>query len=273
MAPQDPTLIDHVTAMIITFNEAPNIGRVLEKLAWVRRVLVIDSGSTDETLEIIARHPGAKVLTRGFDSFAAQCNFGLDHIKTEWVLSLDADYVLSDALIEELRALSPSATVSGYRAAFRYAIHGAPLRGTLYPPRTVLYRKARARYVDVGHAHRVVVTGEMRPLAGVIVHDDRKPLSRWFASQQSYALREARHLLDTPAAELSRTARLRRLAWPAPLLAPAYALLVKGCILDGWAGWFYVLQRLLAETMIALAIIDFRLGPPSDRQPSGRASS
>ena len=62
---------------------------------------------------------------------------------TPWVLSLDADYELSDDFVTELQSLAPAATTGGYRAKFIYRIYGRPLRGTLYPPRTVLYEKTR----------------------------------------------------------------------------------------------------------------------------------
>jgi glycosyltransferase involved in cell wall biosynthesis len=58
--------------MILTLNEEANIGRTLAKLTWARRILVIDSGSTDRTLEIIRQHPQVVVLRRDFDSAAAQ---------------------------------------------------------------------------------------------------------------------------------------------------------------------------------------------------------
>ncbi len=97
------------------------------------------------------------------------------------------------------------------------------------------------------------------PLAGVIYHDDRKPLARWFDSQQRYARIEARYLLETPSAKLTRSDRIRRLGWLAPIGVLFYSLFVKGCILDGWPGWYYALQRLCAETLIALEILDRRL--------------
>ena len=65
-----------LTALIITFNEEPNIGRVLERLGWVPRVVVLDSGSTDATLAICATFANVEVFTRPFDSFAGQCNHG-----------------------------------------------------------------------------------------------------------------------------------------------------------------------------------------------------
>jgi hypothetical protein len=196
---------------------------------------------------------------RDFTDFASQCNFGINLVSTPWVLSLDADYELSEQLVMELKSLFPTEETAGFQARFIYRIYGRPLRGSLYPQRVVLYRKRGAVYRNEGHGHRVSVSGTVLPLSGPIYHDDRKPLAHWFSSQQRYAFREAEHLLNSNRTTLSRTDRLRRIGWPAPLVVLPYTLLIKGCLLDGWAGWFYALQRMLAEIMIALAIIDLRL--------------
>ena len=155
--------------------------------------------------------------------------------------------------------LSPESDTVGYRAGFVYQIYGHALRGTLYPPRVVLYQKDRATYKNEGHGHRVAIDGRVLPLASTIYHDDRKPLTRWFQSQQRYARDKAAHLLAADPVTLRITDRLRRMAWPAPLAVFSYTLIAKGCLFDGWPGWFYVLQRVLAEVMIALEIIDKRL--------------
>jgi glycosyltransferase involved in cell wall biosynthesis len=252
-------VIDGVTPILITFNEAPNIARTLNKLGWARRIVVVDSGSSDGTLEILVRYPQVALFKRTFDNFADQCNFGLAQVQTEWALSLDADYELSDSLTQELSNLGEEAGVAGYRVSFVYRIHGRPLRGTLYPPRVVLYRIKNARYVNEGHGHKVVISGNVRALSGVIYHDDRKPLSRWFTSQQGYARLEADYLLKADQGAMSAPDRLRRMAWPAPILVFLYVLVIKGCLLDGWPGWFYALQRVLAECMIALELIERRL--------------
>lgn len=262
-------MIDGVTPILITLNEAPNITRTLEKLGWARRIVVVDSGSSDGTLEILRRYPEVALFTRAFDNFADQCNFGLAQVQTEWALSLDADYELSDRLVQELSSLSDEAGVAGYRASFVYRIHRRSLRGTLYPARVVLYRVKNARYVNEGHGHKVIISGNVRALSGVIYHDDRKPLSRWFASQQSYARLEADYLLNTNQDAMSASDRLRRMAWPAPMVIFFYVLVIKGCLLDGWPGWFYALQRVLAECMIALELIDRRLRRPAARETGG----
>ncbi|HEY2483245.1 MAG TPA: glycosyltransferase family 2 protein [Caulobacteraceae bacterium] len=252
-------MLDQITPLIITLDEAANLERTLNQLRWAPRIVVVDSGSTDGTLEIVSRFPQAQVFYRAFDTSAAQCNFGLEQIRTDWVLSLDADYELSDDLIAELRRLSDTIGLDGYRASFVYRIHGFPLSGSLYPPRAVLYRVASAHYVDEGHTQRVAIAGRVGDLHAPIYHDDRKPLSRWIASQQRYARLEADHLLSASKHRLTWANRVRLAVYPAPLLVLPYVLLRKGCIRDGWPGWLYALQRLFAETMIALELIDRRL--------------
>jgi glycosyltransferase involved in cell wall biosynthesis len=251
-------MIDAITPLLITLDEAPNIVRTLDKLSWARRIVIVDSGSADGTLDLLARYPRVDRFDRPFDSFAEQCNFGLAQVRTEWVLSLDADYELSDDLVQELTELKQLEMFAGYRASFVYRVNGRALRGTLYPSRIVLHRAQGARYENEGHGHRVVISGEVRALRGVIYHDDRKPLSRWLVSQQRYARLEADYLLNAAPASLSASDRIRQIAWPAPILVFLYVLIAKGCLLDGWYGWYYALQRLLAETLIALEIMDQR---------------
>ena len=248
-----------ITPLILTYNEAPNIGRTLERLAWANEVVVVDSFSTDDTLPIARGFPNVRIVQRPFDSFADQCNFGRQQIQTPWVLSLDADYILSEELVRELSQLSTinsNLSTPAFSARFRYCIHGRPLRASLYPPRTVLYRKDQARYRDEGHGHRVQIDGPVGQLSGRIDHDDRKPLDRWFSEQLRYSARDAEHLLATPLADLSRPDRIRRKVIFAPPLVFLYTLFGKGLILDGWPGWYYVLQRTLAEVLLSMRLLE-----------------
>ncbi|MCW5550908.1 MAG: glycosyltransferase family 2 protein [Verrucomicrobiae bacterium] len=252
-------MLEGISALILTFNESPNLRRTLERLTWATEVVVVDSFSTDDTLAVARSFASVRVVQRPFDTFAGQCNFGLDHVRTPWVLSLDADYVLTEELVAELRSLQPAPDVAGYTAAFIYCIHGRPLRASLYPPRTVLYRRELARYHNEGHGHRVQIDGPVQALRARILHDDRKPLDRWLAEQNRYAVREAEHLLKTPVGELNGADRLRRKVVLAPWLVLLYTLFGKGLILDGWPGWYYVLQRTLAEMILSLRLLEEKL--------------
>jgi glycosyltransferase involved in cell wall biosynthesis len=252
-------LLHEITPIIITFNEEVNIGRALEKLTWAKRIIIIDSGSTDRTLEVASQFARVAVIRREFDTAAAQCNFGLAHVDTEWVLSLDADYILSDELVSEMAALGPNSKTSGYWAHFVYRIFGRPLRAAVYPKRAVLYRKSRATYVEEGHTQRVRIDGELKTLTNPIFHDDRKPVSRWFGAQARYAELEASYLLGRAPSNLDSIDRLRLLIVPAPLLMFFYVLFVKRGLLDGWPGFYYALQRVCAETILSIELLDRRL--------------
>ena len=248
--------LSSITALILTYNEEPNIRRCLERLTWASRVVVIDSGSTDATLAVCAGFPNVEVLHRPFDSFAGQCNFGLTHITTEWVLSMDADYLVHPAFATMAATLSDG--TDGYRIPFRLCVYGKPLRTCLYPPRTVLYRKAKARYEDDGHGHKVRITGKVLDIAQPIDHDDRKSLTRWLESQRKYALLEADKLADEEH-PIGLPDRLRKMIWPAAPAAFLYTLLVKRIMFDGWPGWLYCLQRTYAELLLSLMLLERKL--------------
>ena len=246
---------DLVTPLILTYNEAPNIARTLQQLTWATQVIVIDSFSTDETTKILASDPRVKVFQRVFDTHATQWNYGLEQVSTEWVLSLDADYFVTDQLLAEI-GLSTHASIDGYFIPFRYCVFSKPLRGTILPPRQALFRKSKCTYFDDGHTQLLVNKGISGQISAPIYHDDRKPLSRWLWAQDRYLLIEANKLLETPSNELSLGDKIRKQKILAPFVILIYCLILKGGILDGWQGWHYAFQRMLAEILLSIRIIE-----------------
>src|SRR6185295_10441829 len=97
-------MLDLITPLILTYNEAPNIARALQGLTWAREIVVVDSFSDDETVQIATSFPNVRVVQRAFDCHRNQWEFGLKEtdISTAWVLALDADYLLSDELVAEI---------------------------------------------------------------------------------------------------------------------------------------------------------------------------
>ncbi len=253
-------MLNQITPLILTYNEAPNIARSLDSLRWASEVFVVDSFSTDDTATIAASFPNVRVIMRAFDCHRNQWEFGLKEtgITTEWVLALDADYIVTTDLINEMRDLRPCDETMGYRASFIYCISGKRLHSGIYPPVTVLYRAAAADYIQDGHTQRVSLNGRIEELRSPILHDDRKPLRRWFESQKRYTKLEAQKLRAAHPAELSFLDRLRR--WPliVPPLALFYCLIVRAGIFDGWAGFYYAFQRTVAELMLSLYLIENR---------------
>jgi glycosyltransferase involved in cell wall biosynthesis len=277
-------MLGSITPLILTYNEAPNIGRTLERLDWARDIVVVDSFSDDETLEIISGYPNVRVFQRAFDSHRDQWNYGLSEtaIKTDWVLALDADYVLTREFEAEVKQLQPRPEVDGYRASFTYSINGRNLRSGIYPPVTVLYRRSAASYEQDGHTQVVSISGIVEALQGRILHDDRKPLSQWLRSQIRYTQLEANKLLRAGDIQVSSADRIRRWRVVAPVAMLFYCLIIRGGVLDGWAGFYYAFQRTLAETMLSLFLLEhdlrkglglrrakFELNVPDTLEPQG----
>lgn len=249
--------LDQVTPLLLTYNEEANISRTLACLHWAQRVVVVDSFSTDATLELIALHPQVEVVQRAFDSHATQWNAGLDLIPHGWVLSLDADYVITPALQQEISAAmacSDQQRIDGYRIPFRYCVFGKPLRGTVLPPRLALFRRSCGTYVDDGHTQDLRLSGTYSELSSPIFHDDRKPLSRWLWAQNRYLKLEVNKLLNTPPSMLGTADRLRCHTVLAPFVVLLLCLIWHRGLLDGWRGWFYAFQRMYVETLLSLML-------------------
>ena len=255
-------MLTDITPVILTLNEAPNIGRTLSQLAWARRVVVIDSGSTDTTRDICASYPNVAFFVRAFTTHAEQWNWALEHteIDSPWVLALDADYLVTDDFAAELRNIHlHNPEVAGYRALFRYCIFGKPLRASLYPDVTVLFRRDKARYVQDGHTQRLALAGPVAHLSSHLLHDDRKPLSSWLLAQDRYATLECAHLYATPWKQLSLQDKLRRMIVITPFLVPVYCLFVRGLAFNGLPGWHYTFQRCIAECILSIKLVEQRI--------------
>lgn len=247
-----------ITPFVLTLDEEPNIRRALDGLRWAPRVLVVDSGSVDRTLEIARGYPNVEVRTRSFDSFAGQSNHALAAVETPWALALDADYVVPSAVVAEIAALPEEPAENGFEVPFRYVVLGKALRGSLYPPRTVLFRAQAAVFEQDGHAHRVRVPAPVRKLRSPIDHDDRKSLSRWLTNQANYAEQEAAKLTAVPLRELGWADRLRATAFLGPPAVAAHCLFARGLVLDGRAGLYYTAQRAVAEAILSLRLLEAR---------------
>jgi glycosyltransferase involved in cell wall biosynthesis len=253
-------MLNQITPVLLTYNEERNIGRTLEPLGWASEIIILDSHSTDETGAIARSNPRVRFYQRRFDTHAQQWNFALHEcgIKSEWILALDADYLITDEFIGEVAGLTPNAETSGYVATFRYCVWGRPLSGTLYPPVKVLYRRNKARYIQEGHTQRVQIEGLIESLRSRIVHDDRKSLSSWLQSQDRYMRLEAEFISQAKWSELGAADKVRKFSPFAPFLTFNYCYFWKRGWMDGKYGLYYAIQRMLAESLLALRLIEQR---------------
>lgn len=190
-----------LSVAIIACNEAHRIARCLQSVAFADQVVVLDSGSTDDTVTI-ARGLGADVeVTPDWPGFGPQKNRALARCRYRWVLSIDADEQVSDALAAEilrvLREAPAEATVAGYwlRRSSRYC--GQVIRHGLWGNDRVLrlFERQRGRFTDARVHESLVCDGETRVLEGILVHDsvdspeDARSKARRYAFLGAEALR------------------------------------------------------------------------------------
>ena len=199
-----------ITVLILTKNEEDNLPKTLASVkSFARRVVIVDSGSTDRTLEI-ARAAGADVYEHAWRNYAEQLNWGLDHtnITTAWTFRLDADEEVLPELSAMLAAGSDSAlarvgnTIDGIEIGRRMYFLGRWIRhGGMYPRFHVrIFRTGRVRCeLALMDEHMVVAGGVVRFQAD-IKDDNTKPLRWWIAKHNWYSDREAFDLLERAAA-------------------------------------------------------------------------
>jgi Glycosyltransferases involved in cell wall biogenesis len=247
-------MLERITPLILTRDEEANIGRTLAQLAWAREIVVVDSLSTDATVAIARQFANVRVVQRRLDSHAAQWRFGVEQVTTDWVLTLDADYFVSEMFVREIASLDPPPDVAGYEATFVYAVNGRPLRATLYTPRVVLLRRGAFEIWQDGHTQRVRVQGRVERLQARLTHDDRKDLRRFVDRQKTYMRKEAQKLRATPWRALPLSGRLRKLRVVSPFAVVLYTLFAKGTILDGAGGLRYAFERFLAESILSIEL-------------------
>ena len=190
-----------LAVIILTKNEEMHLDRAIASLeSLTADIFVVDSGSTDRTLEIAAKH-GATVLMNRWVNYATQFNWALDRIspKYSWVMRLDADEVVNRSLVEEIRhALDRDAPgVSAYSCGRRIAFLGQPIRwGGVFPISVVrLFRSSRGRCEDRWMDEHIVVDGPVHSLRGEILDWNLKPLTWWIDKHNHYASREAIDIL------------------------------------------------------------------------------
>ena len=202
---------------------------------------MVDSHSTDATVEI-ARAAGARVLQRPFDGFRSQKAYAVQQATHDWVLCLDADERVGDALRTSIQAARAAGFdgVAGYRFARLDNYFGRFLRhGNAYPDRVLrLFDRRRGGWRGTREIHEAAsVDGPVRTLAGDLVHYPYRSLEQQLAKTQRYARMMAEH--DFARGKRATLAKL--------VLAPAWrfwrGLLLRGGWRDGWHGLVYAYVR------------------------------
>lgn len=223
-----------LSVAILAHNEADRIGEALASVSFADEVVVLDSGSSDDTVAV-ARAAGARVIETDWPGFVAQKNRALEAVSHRWVLSLDADERVSQALADEIASLWSGGEpqgVAGYSVPRLSWWMGAPLRyGTWYPDRRVrLVDRHHARWEGDDPHDRLGVSGRVACLQGDLLHHPYRSFAEHAETIDRYT---------RIAAQAARERGVVARAWD-PALRPAAhlfkALVLKRGLLDGPRG-------------------------------------
>ena len=230
-----------LAVLMISLNEAHNMEAVLENLAgFASEVVLVDSYSSDETVDIALRH-GARVIQRRFRGFGDQWNFAMQvPVGAPWSMKLDPDERLTEELKASIRALVAGDEADAALVRRRLWFMGRPL--TVKQDILRIWRTGACRFSDVLVNEHPIVEGRTTLLRGDLEHHDSPSLHHWFEKQNAYSTAEALSawrnvpLAATPrlaGTRLERRMWLKRLALGAPF-APTMMFLY--CLL-GMGAW------------------------------------
>src|SRR3989441_611487 len=270
-----------LSVIIITKNEAHRIRRCLESLQWADEIVVVDSGSSDDTLSICKEFT-ENVFVRPFDNFSNQKNAALDLASGEWVLSIDADevesthspaarsreWVLSiDAdevvtadLAREIhqRIRSTGAGYAAYSVRRENFVCGRPIRHVFQNDTQVkLLKRGACRYFKSVHED-LDVEGDIGMLESPLLHYNSDNLGEFIRKQNHYTTLEAK-------AKFERGERfsLVKLAFSPPRTF-VYRYVMIGGYKDGWMG--FVIAAVMAYYVFQIHRKMFALGKPDETQ-------
>lgn len=263
-----------ISIYILTHNEEIDIAACIESALLSDDVIVVDSFSTDRTIEIASRYP-VRVVQHEFESHGKQRTWMLETIPTryEWVYILEADERMTPELFRECLKASQSQEFIGYYVAERVMFMGTWIRrSTQYPRYQMrLFEKGKVWFSDYGHTEREVCDGPTGFLKETYPHYTcSKGLSRWIEKHNRYSTDEAKEtlrqlksgkidwyslLLGKSEVERRRALKDLSLRLPfRPLLRWFYMYFILGGILDGRAGFAWCTLQAFYEYLILLKV-------------------
>jgi glycosyltransferase involved in cell wall biosynthesis len=161
-----------ITVLIIAFNEEKNLRDCLESVKWADEIVVIDSFSTDRTIEVSKEYTD-KIFGRKWEGFSSQRKFSLEKASNDWILSLDADERVTDELAASIkRILASNSSVDGYKIARRNHFLGKWIKGAFWYPdhQMRFFRKNKARIEDKLIHEGFEINGNIEVIEGDIIH-------------------------------------------------------------------------------------------------------
>jgi glycosyltransferase involved in cell wall biosynthesis len=231
-----------LSAVLITRNAASQLDACLASVAFCDEILVVDSGSEDETVGIAKRH-GARVIQSEWRGFGPQKHFAVEQASRDWVLCIDADERVSERLRKSILAVLSAPTLAAYRFARCNRFMGRYLRhGEGYPDWSLRLFDRRMAHWSADTVHeKVIANGEIGTLQGDLLHGSAESLEAYLAKQNRYSTLAAQEALAS-----GKRATVAHLL-SSPLLRFIKFYFFRLGLLDGLPGLIHILAGCAAS--------------------------
>ncbi|OGL44227.1 MAG: hypothetical protein A2161_03230 [Candidatus Schekmanbacteria bacterium RBG_13_48_7] len=255
-----------ITAIVLTHNSEKTIQQCLNSLKWTDKIVVIDSGSSDQTV-LICTESGASVYSHPYKNYGDQLNYALTLVNSDWVLVVDSDECVTQKLADSVKnaAVMPDQSIySGYKISRKsYFLNKPVLHGGWYPDFVLrLFLKQKGTYKERELGSSPVVQGSIGKLKGDLIHHPYDTLNDYFVKFHRYADAWAREMHKKD----KKCRLIHLLLWPPARFLKMFVL--KAGFLDGIYG--FILSVLTAFYIFTkyLKLYDYQLHKPSNSKKS-----
>lgn len=235
-------LLEKISVVMITFNAASILEKVLESVKWADEIIIVDSGSTDETISIAKKYTD-NIFYRKFDNFSNQKNYAIQKASNEWVLSLDADEVVSEELAKELKNLYVKHKIDGFYIERLNYIYGKFVKYGRPDYQLRLFKKNKAFFTEPVHERVYLKKNKTAVLKGKLFHYTMPSISRHIKKIDEFTEYDRLYYLPD---KISILWMIRKIVLILPLKFIQHYFFKKG-FKDGTLGFIFAVNTVIGQ--------------------------
>ncbi|MGK0367943.1 MAG: glycosyltransferase involved in cell wall biosynthesis, partial [Thermoproteota archaeon] len=196
------SLTKNLSVILITKNEEKNIKRCLDSLTWVNEIVIADSHSTDQTIQIINSYSNTKIIDTDWLGFSDTKTLAIKHTTNDWILWIDADEEITQELRSEIESLSASSTNSNATSAYKinranfFMDKRVRFSGWQNDWVTRLFKKSEVKFDGKAVHEKLIVTGAVKKLSSKMNHYTYQGLNHYMLKFEEYTLLGAQKRMD-----------------------------------------------------------------------------
>jgi glycosyltransferase involved in cell wall biosynthesis len=223
-----------ISAVLITLNAGERLDATLRALSWCDEIVVVDSGSSDDTLAICEQH-ACRIIHRPFDRYGKQKKFAVESARHDWVLSVDSDEIVTDQLKQEIQAVLRQDSIphAGFHVSVPLIFLGTRLNSEASKKFLRFFNKRKGNFDEAPVHEKVRLTGSIGKLSGEMLHHSYRDLQEYFVKFNKYTSLAAQNMH-----ERNRQISFAHVVLKCPVTF-FKVYFIKGCFKNGVPGFLW----------------------------------